>query len=307
MRDGNGGRVPAGENGIDSPASEERTPPVTPAGSPLPLTPIAHWGERLLNLEAELRRMEDDLISRGEELARARAEVSMVRDELKSALTDAQKARKAETRLAAEVAALSRDKETMAREIQAIDRQLERSLAAPHLRNSTGATRGGRFSLLRRLARRTQGRALDAYRRDDFEGASRLFAKAVKRCPDDLISLLYLARAQRAAGDLTQSLATISAALEVEPNWAPAVWHATDLRERLNYREAARARVRAFVPRANEDPRQVIRLLRLSGRLDEPETVQRIADHLEASYPDHPECVSAIQEVRDQTGFGIAQ
>jgi hypothetical protein len=133
---------------------------------------------------------------------------------------------------------------------------------------------------------------LRAYRAQKRGRARRLLRRAVRSSPDNAMAWLYAARLERDDGNPLRSLADASAALAARPGWAPAVWHAAELRARLGHPHLARLRLEAYEPSPDEDKEHLLRVGRLALRLKAPRVAQRIADELKPRYRDDDDVIS---------------
>jgi len=155
-----------------------------------------------------------------------------------------------------------------------------------------------------RLARRDVAAGLRAYRAKNSKRARRRLRRAVHRSPEHALAWLYLARIARDEENHQQSLADVAAALRARPGWAPAVWHAADVRVRLGFPNMARLRLEGYEPTAAEDVQHLLRLGKLALQLGAVGTAARLAEHLRSKDGGNAEVRSFLVAARQAAGNG---
>jgi hypothetical protein len=264
---------------------------------------LAHRGALIELLRARVDKLEQRLEVRAERSAAASAGVSSA-ESWRRQLADALRV---ERTLRSELDS----------ELLQLDAYLERALVRDELSLRPIKTPFGRARarVQRVIAGRLVAAGLRAHRAQKRGRARRLLRCAVRRSPDNAMAWLYSARLERDDGNPLRSLADASAALVARPGWAPAVWHAADLRARLGYSHLARLRLEAYEPSPDEDKEHLLRVGRLALRLDTPRAAQRIADELKSRYSDDADVAALTVAARaakrspahlrtDDEGFG---
>lgn len=178
-----------------------------------------------------------------------------------------------------------------------------------------GRAIAGRLKHRLRERRSGVGRARDAgisaYRAENWRQASERLAEVVELEPDDSMSGLLLARAQRNDGDLEGSLETITGTLERHPGWAPAVLHAADMHERLGDAAGARQVLAEVGALEEQDPEQLLRLTRRATELGATDVALRLARDLFEERPDdrrvRQAAIAAARESGDSELFARAR